>query len=80
MGGTIGVRRSDQLRGGHVLVLNLPEEQFVPVGQLGMCKLITGYYFYFGSEFNGMEGHLRRHLRSEKKSLRTSTTWLRCLE
>ena len=49
------------------MVLNLPEEQMVPVGKLGMCKFIAGYYFYFGSALNGLEGRLSRHLRSEKK-------------
>ena len=55
------------LKGSYVLVLDLAEEQLVAVGKLGMCGFLAGHYLYFGSALNGLEGRLRRHLRSEKK-------------
>lgn len=55
------------MKGSYVLVLNLAEEQLVAVGKLGTFRFPAGHYLYFGSALNGLEGRLRRHLRSEKK-------------
>jgi len=54
-------------KGSYVLVLELPEEQLIPAGSLGIIDFRSGYYGYVGSALNGLESRLNRHLRKNKK-------------
>ena len=47
--------------------MHLPLSRDLAVGKLGTHPFETGYYLYFGSALNSLEGRLRRHLRSDKK-------------
>ncbi len=56
-----------ELKGIYGLVMHLPLSRDLAVGKLGTHPFETGYYLYFGSALNSLEGRLRRHLRSDKK-------------
>lgn len=55
------------MKGSYALVLNLPQAQQITVGKLGPQPFLPGYYIYFGSALNSLEGRLRRHLKADKK-------------
>ncbi len=55
------------MKGSYVLVLHLGQNRRLEVGKLGSFEFPSGYYLYFGSALNGLEGRIRRHLRREKK-------------
>ena len=55
------------MKGSYVLVLYLPRVRRLTVGKLGSHRFEPGYYLYFGSALNSLEGRLRRHLLPEKK-------------
>jgi Uri superfamily endonuclease len=55
------------MKGTYALVLHLPQHERLTVGKLGDFWFPTGYYLYFGSALNSLEGRLRRHLTREKK-------------
>ncbi len=55
------------VKGSYVLVLELPEEELIPVGSLGVVDFRSGYYAYVGSALSGLESRLNRHLRQSKK-------------
>lgn len=56
-----------EMKGPYALVLHLPENEKLTVGKLGDFPFPTGYYLYFGSALNSLEGRLRRHLARDKK-------------
>jgi Uri superfamily endonuclease len=55
------------VKGGYVLLINLPRAQNVPVGNLGSIRFAVGVYAYVGSALGGLEARIRRHLRTAKK-------------
>jgi Uri superfamily endonuclease len=55
------------VKGGYVLLINLPRAQNVPVGSLGSIRFAVGGYAYVGSALGGLEARIRRHLRTAKK-------------
>jgi Uri superfamily endonuclease len=55
------------MKGSYSLVLHLPENKKLTVGKLGDFPFPAGYYLYFGSALNSLEGRLRRHLARDKK-------------
>jgi Uri superfamily endonuclease len=55
------------LKGSYALLLELKEDRNIKVGALGRIHFPKGYYVYVGSAMNGIEGRVRRHLRSDKK-------------
>ena len=55
------------MKGSYALVLHLPQAQDLTVGKLGTHRFEPGYYLYFGSARNSLEGRLRRHLLPDKK-------------
>ena len=52
--------------GTYVLLLRLPRTITLHIGRLGPHRLERGYYAYVGSALSGLEGRIRRHLRSDK--------------
>lgn len=53
--------------GTYVLLANLAATIELQIGSLGTFVFPQGYYLYFGSALNGLNGRIARHLRSEKK-------------
>lgn len=53
-------------KGSYVLVVRLDQAKPISVGKLGQQEFPRGYYLYFGSALNGLEGRIQRHLRSSK--------------
>jgi len=62
-------------KGSYVLVVRLEEAASITVGKLGPQAFPKGYYLYFGSALNGLEGRIQRHVRTEFSSV-TSTASL----
>ena len=54
-------------KGSYVLVLRLEKSRRLSVGKLGTFDFPPGYYLYFGSALNGLEGRISRHLRHKTK-------------
>ena len=50
-----------------MLLINLPEERTITVGNLGTVSFTRGYYTYVGSALGGFRSRLNRHLRTDKK-------------
>ena len=55
------------MKGSYALVLQLSDQCEFTVGKLGTFLFAAGYYVYFGSALNSLEGRLQRHLRPDKK-------------
>ena len=55
------------MKGSYVLVSYLSEGAELTVGKLGTFPFPVGYYLYFGSALNSLEGRLSRHLSGDKK-------------
>ena len=55
------------MKGSYALVLQLTDQCEITVGKLGTFRFAAGYYVYFGSALNSLEGRLQRHLRPDKK-------------
>ena len=53
-------------KGSYVLVVRLEQAMPITVGRLGPHDFPKGYYLYFGSALNGLEGRIQRHVRSDK--------------
>jgi sugar fermentation stimulation protein A len=51
----------------YILLIELPEQRRIPVGQLGVIDFPSGFYVYLGSAMNGLESRVKRHLRRDKK-------------
>ena len=52
--------------GTYALVILSEKQLLLPIGSLGTCDLPSGYYIYAGSALRGLNGRLRRHLRTDK--------------
>ncbi|MDI6643198.1 MAG: GIY-YIG nuclease family protein [Candidatus Hodarchaeaceae archaeon] len=54
-------------RGTYALLVHVPYELALSVGELGTISFKPGYYTYVGSALGGLEARVGRHLREEKK-------------
>lgn len=58
-------------KGIYTLIMFLPKETCLNVGNLGVCRFPRGYYAYTGSALgvgvSSLRGRVSRHLRKEKK-------------
>ena len=54
-------------KGSYALVLRLGRPCSLTIGKLGRFDFPGGHYLYFGSAQRGLEGRIRRHLRTDKK-------------
>ncbi|OGO22262.1 MAG: hypothetical protein A2Z28_04825 [Chloroflexi bacterium RBG_16_51_9] len=54
------------MKGIYLLLIELPEEQAIAVGSLGLVHFSRGYYAYVGSALGGFKSRLNRHLRKDK--------------
>jgi Uri superfamily endonuclease len=54
--------------GTYALILHVPFDLQLKVGELGVRGFRAGYYAYVGSALSGVEGRVRHHLRKEKPS------------
>jgi len=54
-------------RGTYALLLHVPYDLPLSVGELGVLNFRAGYYTYIGSAMSGLERRVGRHLRREKK-------------
>lgn len=54
-------------RGTYSLIVHVPYELALSVGELGKVVFKSGYYAYVGSALGGLEKRVARHLRGEKK-------------
>lgn len=53
--------------GTYALLIYVPYDLSINVGQLGAVNFKRGYYTYIGSALGGVSARVRRHLRVEKK-------------
>ncbi len=53
--------------GTYALLVHVPYELALKVGQLGTVEFKRGYYVYVGSALGGLSARVRRHLRDRKK-------------
>ena len=54
-------------RGTYALLVHVPYELALSVGELGTVNFKPGYYAYIGSALGGLKQRIERHLREEKK-------------
>ncbi len=54
------------MRGTYALLVHVPYDLAITVGELGTLSFRAGYYVYVGSALGGLEARVRRHLRAEK--------------
>ncbi len=55
------------MKGSYILLIELPEEQTIAIGSLGVLYFPHGHYAYVGSAMGGVESRLNRHFRGTKK-------------
>jgi Uri superfamily endonuclease len=55
------------MRGTYVMILHVPYDIALSVGELGRVDFGAGYYAYVGSALGGLEGRIGRHLGRDKK-------------
>lgn len=55
------------MKGVYLLVIELPEEQDITVGSLGVIHFSGRYFAYVGSALGGFKSRLNRHLRKDKQ-------------
>ena len=55
------------MRGTYVLLIHVPYQVQLSVGELGKLELKAGYYAYVGSALGGLEKRVEHHLASDKK-------------
>ncbi|MEM2878411.1 MAG: GIY-YIG nuclease family protein [Candidatus Hadarchaeales archaeon] len=55
------------MRGTYAIILHVPYDISLSVGELGRVDFGAGYYAYIGSALGGLEARVSRHLKSEKK-------------
>lgn len=55
------------MKGGYALLIELPEEQDIAVGKLGLITFPKGFYAYIGSAMNGFELRIGHHLRRKRR-------------
>lgn len=54
------------MRGTYVLLIRVPYDSVINVGELGKLSLRAGYYAYVGSALSGLQKRVSRHLKREK--------------
>ena len=55
------------MKGSYLLLMLLPKEERITIGQQGELLFPKGYYVYVGSALHGLEQRIHRHLKKEKK-------------
>ncbi|MDI6819512.1 MAG: GIY-YIG nuclease family protein [Candidatus Hodarchaeaceae archaeon] len=55
------------MRGTYALLVHVPYDLAVSVGELGTLSFNAGYYAYIGSALGGLKARVGRHLRAEKR-------------
>jgi len=50
------------MKGSYTLLIELPEQEVIPVGKLGLIAFSQGFYAYVGSGMGGVEARIGRHL------------------
>jgi len=55
------------MKGTYILLMSINSDKSIQIGKLGNIHFKKGWYVYIGSALNGLEGRIKRHLRSEKK-------------
>ena len=55
------------MKGSYTLLIKLPEEQTITIGNRQPMGLSHGYYAYVGSAMGGFESRLRHHLNDNKR-------------
>jgi Uri superfamily endonuclease len=55
------------MKGSYILLAELPKEQKISIGKLGIITFPKGFYAYVGSAMKGFESRIGRHLRKDKK-------------
>ena len=53
--------------GTYALLIYVPYDLSLKIGQLGQVNFRRGYYTYIGSAMGGISARVRRHMRGEKK-------------
>ncbi|MFH1820939.1 MAG: GIY-YIG nuclease family protein [Methanobacteriota archaeon] len=53
--------------GTYALLIYVPYDLSLKIGQLGTVNFKRGYYSYIGSALGGISARVRRHLREKKK-------------
>lgn len=54
-------------KGTYALLIFVPYEISLKVGQLGTINFKAGYYAYVGSALGGLSARVRHHMRAEKR-------------
>ena len=54
------------MKGTYALILQVPFDLQLKVGELGLRSFKAGYYAYIGSALSGVEGRVGHHLRRKK--------------
>lgn len=58
---------SERILGTYNLIIDMPKDMTIEVGNLGSLMFRRGFYVYTGSALNGLQVRLIRHLRKEKR-------------
>ena len=56
------------MKGSYILLIELLEQEIIPVGRLGPITFPRGFYAYVGSAMGGIEARVNRHLGKRKKA------------
>lgn len=51
------------MKGSYILLVDLPEQEVIPVGKLGLIAFSKGFYAYVGSARGGVAAKVKRHLK-----------------
>ncbi len=54
------------MKGSYILLLELPKEERLAIGKLGVLDFPAGFYAYVGSALGGLRARVGRHLRKGK--------------
>ena len=55
------------MKGSYVLLIKLPKEQIITIGNRQATHFPGGYYAYVGSAMGGFKSRLNRHLKQNKR-------------
>jgi Uri superfamily endonuclease len=55
------------VKGTYVLIIHVPYDLPINIGELGKIEFREGYYAYVGSALGGLESRVGRHQRKDKK-------------
>ena len=56
------------MKGTYCLIIELKRDNQIKIGKLGEIDFKKGFYVYVGSALNSLEGRVKRHLSSNKKT------------